>query len=229
MSEPNVVAGLSLDRLENITRHLDENYIRPGKFPGTVTLVARKGEVAWVKAQGLMDVEREKPAKRDTLFRIYSMTKPVTSIAMMQLYEQGRFLLDDPVHKYIPSWKGRRVYQSGVYPHFLTRPAATIMTIRDLFTHMSGLTYGFLFRSNVDAAYRTLKLDGSRDLTLDKLVEQLGELPLEFDPGGLELFGGYRCARLSGAEAVRQVAGRLLPGAYFRAAADEGYRVPGEG
>lgn len=183
MSEPTIVAGLSLDRLENISRHLDENYIRPGKLPGAVTLVARKGEIAWVKAQGLMDVERGKPAQRDTLFRIYSMTKPVTSLAMMQLYEQGRFLLDDPVHKYIPSWKNLRVYQSGVYPHYLTRPAATNMTIRDLFTHMSGLTYGFMFRSNVDAGYRALKLDGNKDLTLDKLIEHLAEMPLEFDPG----------------------------------------------
>lgn len=183
MAESNVVAGLSLDRLEHISRHLDENYIRPGKLPGAVTLVARKGEIAWVNAQGLMDVERNRPARRDTLYRIYSMTKPVTSIAMMQLYEQGRFLLDDPVHKYIPSWKHLGVYESGVYPNFVTRASSTTMTVRDLFTHMSGLTYGFLFRSNVDAAYRALKLDGGKDLTLDTLVESLAELPLEFEPG----------------------------------------------
>ncbi|MFL1482630.1 serine hydrolase domain-containing protein [Marinobacter sp. LN3S78] len=204
MAESNVVAGLSLDRLENISRHLDENYIRPGKLPGAVTLVARKGEVAWVNAQGMMDVERNKPARRDTLFRIYSMTKPVTSIAMMQLYEQGRFLLDDPVHKYIPSWKHLGVYDSGIYPNFVTRPAITTMTIRDLFTHMSGLTYGFLFRSNVDAAYRALKLDGGKDLTLDRLVEHLAEMPLEFDPGTAWNYSvatdvlGYLVQKLSG-------------------------------
>ncbi len=183
MSDSKCVAGLSLDRLENVARHLDENYIRPGKLPGTVTLVARHGEVAWVKAQGMMDVERGRAAQRDTVFRVYSMTKPMTSIAMMQLYEQGRFLLDDPVHKYIPSWKNLRVYKGGVYPSFLTTPATTTMTIRDLFTHTSGLTYGFLCQSNVDAAYRSLKLDGSKDLTLETLVEQLAELPLEFSPG----------------------------------------------
>ncbi|SFR53368.1 CubicO group peptidase, beta-lactamase class C family [Marinobacter daqiaonensis] len=183
MPESNVVAGLSLDRLENVTRHIEENYIRPGKLPGAVTLVARRGEIAWVKAQGMMDLERNKPAQRDTVFRIYSMTKPITSIAMMQLYEQGRFLLDDPVHRYIPSWKNLRVYASGVHPNFLTVPSTTTMTIRDLFTHMSGLTYGFLCQSNVDAAYRALKLDGGKDLTLDRLVEQLAELPLEFSPG----------------------------------------------
>src|SRR5690554_4121518 len=120
MPESNVVAGLSLTRLESISRHLEERYVRPGKFPGAVTLVARRGEIAWVNAQGLMDVERNKPARRDTVFRIYSMTKPVTSIAMMQLYEQGRFLLDDPVHRYIPSWKNLQVYDSGIYPNFIT-------------------------------------------------------------------------------------------------------------
>lgn len=183
MPQTTTVAGLSLDRLERITRHLDEHYIQPGKLPGAVTLVARHGEVVWTRAQGLMDVERNKPARRDTIFRIYSMTKPVTSIAMMQLYEQGRFLLDDPVHKYIPSWKNLSVYKAGSWPDFQTEPAAASMTIRDLLTHMSGLTYGFLERSNVDAAYRQLKLDGSGSLTLDKLIDRLAELPLEFSPG----------------------------------------------
>jgi len=183
MTELKQVAGLSADQLRNIERHLDRRYIQPGKLPGTLTLVARRGEIAYVKAQGLMDAERNKPVCRDTIFRIYSMTKPITSIAMMQLYEQGRFLLDDPVHKYIPAWKNLRVYKSGVYPNFLTTPATSIMTIRDLFTHMSGLTYGFMNRTNVDAAYRELGLDGSRNLTLEALVSQLGELPLEFSPG----------------------------------------------
>lgn len=183
MAETEQVAGLSLSQLDYINAHLERQYIEPGKLPGTLTLVARRGEIACVKAQGLMDVERDKPVSRDTIFRIYSMTKPITSIAMMQLYEQGRFLLDDPVHKYIPAWKNRRVYKSGLYPNFLTVPAATTMTIRDLFTHMSGLTYGFMNRTNVDAAYRELKLDGSSSLTLDALIERLTELPLEFSPG----------------------------------------------
>lgn len=183
MREPKTVSGLSIDRLERIPRHLDEHYIRPGKLPCAVTLVARHGQVVWSRAQGLMDRERNKPAQRDTLFRIYSMAKPVTSIAMMQLYEQGRFLLDDPVHKYIPGWKHLGVYKSGLWPGFLTEPATSTMTIRDLLTHTSGLTYGFLNRTNVDAAYRELKLDGSGTLTLDKLIDRLSELPLEFSPG----------------------------------------------
>lgn len=183
MTDSKPVAGLAPDKLANIEQHLDRCYIQPGKLPGALTLVARRGEIACVKAQGLMDVERNKPVCRDTVFRIYSMTKPITSIAMMQLYEQGRFLLDDPVHKYIPTWRNRRVYKSGVYPDFQTTPALSTMTIRDLFTHMSGLTYGFMNRTNVDAAYRELGLDGSRDLTMETLVNQLAELPLEFSPG----------------------------------------------
>ncbi|OEY67289.1 serine hydrolase domain-containing protein [Marinobacter sp. X15-166B] len=183
MTEPKPAVGLAAEQLHNIETHLNKRYIQPGKLPGALTLVARRGQIAYVHAQGLMDVERNKPVRRDTLFRIYSMTKPVTSIAMMQLYEQGRFLLDDPVHKYIPAWQNLRVYQSGVYPDFVTTPVARPMTIRDLLTHMSGLTYGFMHRTNVDAAYRELQLDGSRTLTLDTLVSQLADLPLEFSPG----------------------------------------------
>jgi len=182
MSE-HIASGLSINALERLTRHFDERYIQPGKLPGAVTLVARHGKVVWAQAQGLMDVERNRPMHRDTLFRIYSMTKPVTSIAMMQLYEQGKFLMNDPVHKYIPSWRNLRVYKSGCYPDFETEPTSRTMTIRDLMTHTSGLTYGFTERTEVDAAYRKLKLDGSSILTLDKLVNRLAELPLEFSPG----------------------------------------------
>src|SRR5690606_20814 len=93
------------------------------------------------------------------------------------------FLLDDPVHKYIPAWRDLRVYKSGVYPNFVTTPVQRPMTIRDLLTHQSGLTYGFSCQTNVDAAYRQLKLDGHMGLTLEKLVEELAHLPLEFSPG----------------------------------------------
>ncbi|HET8848399.1 MAG TPA: serine hydrolase domain-containing protein [Marinobacter sp.] len=174
---------LDTQRLNRITQHLDNRYIQPGKLPGAVTLVAQDGEVVWCQAQGLRDVERGLPMQRDTVFRIYSMTKPVTSIAMMQLYEQGKFLLNEPVHKYIPSWRNLQVYKGGRYPDFETEPVATTMTIRDLLTHTSGLTYGFTERTEVDAAYRQLKLDGSSILTLDKLVHRLADLPLEFHPG----------------------------------------------
>ncbi|MAL99135.1 MAG: serine hydrolase [Alteromonadaceae bacterium] len=183
MPHPSTIAGLSVRRLGRIEAHIENNYLATGRLPGTLTLVARRGEIAFLKAQGSMDIERNKPMARDTLFRIYSMTKPITSIAMMQLYEQGKFKLDDPVHKFIPAWRNLGVYSSGVYPEYVTTPPARAMTIHDLMTHMSGLTYGFSNRTNVDAAYRELRLDGGPQLTLERLVTQLAELPLEFSPG----------------------------------------------
>ncbi len=183
MTDLKIIEGLDTTRLARIGEHLDEAYIKPGKLPGALTLVARRGEIAYLHAQGLMDAERAKPVQRDTLFRVYSMTKPITSIALMQLYEQGRFLLDDPVHKYIPSWKNLQVYKAGIHPHFMTTPPARSMTIRDLLTHQSGLTYGFMNRTNVDAAYRALRLDGGSGLTLERLIDELSRLPLEFSPG----------------------------------------------
>ncbi|QSP96236.1 beta-lactamase family protein [Marinobacter salinisoli] len=204
MSAHDVVAGFSVQRLEQIADHLDDHYLKPGKLPCAVTLVARHGEIVWQRAQGWMDVERQRPVTDDTIFRIYSMTKPVTSIAMMQLYEQGRFQLDDPVHRYIPNWDRLAVYETGHWPDFGTRPAGTAMTIRDLMTHTSGLTYGFLEQTPVDAAYRRLKLDGSGTLTLDKLIERLADLPLEFAPGTAWNYSvstdvlGYLVQQLSG-------------------------------
>lgn len=182
-STAQVIAGLDTQRLSRIAAHIDRAYLQPGKLPGAMTLVARRGEIAYLHCQGLMDVERNKPVQRDTLFRVYSMTKPVTSIALMQLYEQGYFLLDDPVHKYIPSWSKLRVYKSGIHPQFITAAPERPMTIRDLLTHQSGLTYGFMNRTNLDAAYRSLKLDGGAGLTLERLVDELSRLPLEFSPG----------------------------------------------
>ncbi len=178
-----LIAGLDLGRLDRIAEHIQRAYLAPGKLAGTLTMVARRGQVVWCEAQGLRDVERNLPIERDTLFRIYSMTKPITSIALMQLYEQGRFLLDDPVSKYIPSWQNLRVYKAGVYPQFVTSACQRPMTVRDLLTHQSGLTYSFMNRSNVDAAYRELKLDGSGGMTLEQLVDELSRLPLEFSPG----------------------------------------------
>ncbi|MFN3582040.1 MAG: serine hydrolase domain-containing protein [Pseudomonas sp.] len=183
MPQATVIAGLDSTRLAQIGEHLQRHYIDPGKLPGALTLVARRGEIAYLQAQGLMDVERDKPVQRDTLFRIYSMTKPVTSIALMQLYEQGRFLLDDPVHKYIPAWKNLRVYKAGIHPQFMTTAPNRPMSIRDLLTHQAGLTYGFMNRTNVDAAYRELRLDGGSGHTLERLVDELSRLPLEFSPG----------------------------------------------
>jgi len=173
--------GLDSNVLPNIGNYLKKQYVESGKYVGTVTLVARKGEVAYLDTLGFMDRENKKPMQEDAIFSIYSMTKSITSIALMQLYEKSLFRLDDPVHWHIPSWKNLRVYESGVYPNFLTSRPKRPMTIRDLLSHMSGLTYDFMYKSNVDAAYRKTKVQMNGDL--NTFIETLSELPLEFSPG----------------------------------------------
>ena len=173
--------GLDSVVLENIRQYLNDTYVDDGKYVGTMTLVSRKGEVAYLDSLGFMDRENKRPMQEDTIFRIYSMSKAITSIAIMQLYEKSKFRLDDPVYWYIPSWKNLRVYQSGVYPNFLTSRPERHMTIRDLLTHMSGLTYDFMYKSNVDAAYRKTKVQQAE--TLEEFIEILSTLPLEFSPG----------------------------------------------
>jgi CubicO group peptidase (beta-lactamase class C family) len=176
--------GLSTPRLARLRTHF-QRYIDAGKLAGTLTLVARHGQIAYFEPQGHLEIEQRRPMQRDTIFRIYSMTKPITSVALMMLYEQGLFQLDDPVHKFIPAWKNLRVFVSGNYPTFITAPVERPMTMRDLLSHTSGLTYGFMERTNVDAAYRKLGVaDRTRPgATLQDMINTLAELPLEFSPG----------------------------------------------
>jgi CubicO group peptidase (beta-lactamase class C family) len=177
-------AAMSKPRLERIDRHLGEHYIEAGRFPGTQLLVYRRGKLVHTSSQGLADLERKAPVKDDTIFRIYSMTKPITSVAFMMLVEEGRVALDEPVHKYIPEWKNLGVFQAGIWPAFLTRPPSRPMLILDLMRHTSGLTYGFQQRSNVDAAYREKKIgEVEKAGTLESMIEDLAQIPLEFSPG----------------------------------------------
>jgi len=173
--------GLDSKVMGNIRDYLKEQYVEPGKYVGTLTLVARKGEIAYLDALGFMDRENKKAMQEDAIFSIYSMSKPITSIALMQLYEKSLFRLDDPIHWHIPSWRNLRVYESGLYPNFLTSRPKRHMTIRDLLSHMSGLTYDFMLRTNVDAAYRKTKLQATGDL--QAMIDTLAQLPLEFSPG----------------------------------------------
>ena len=192
------IAGMSTERLARIDALLDERYIQSGRYPGTLTVIARKGETAHCSAQGLMDVERAKPVSEDTIFRIYSMSKPITSVALMMLYEEGAFQLDDPVHKFIPSWEKLGVWVAGGFPDFVTKAPEKAMSMRDVLSHQSGLTYGFQVRNPVDAAYRELGVmergvtvlgpdrrarPGSENETLASSVEKLASLPLLFAPG----------------------------------------------
>jgi len=175
--------GFSPERLKRIERHLQAKYIDTGRIPCAQIAVARDGETAFEAVLGLADVERKAPLRPDAVFRIYSMTKPVTCVALMTLVEEGLIALDDPVAKHIPAWAGLGVYSAGVGP-FLTTPPARPMQVVDLMRHTSGLTYGFQSRTNVDAAYRKRKLaEHHGDHDLEGFIAELAKLPLEFSPG----------------------------------------------
>jgi CubicO group peptidase (beta-lactamase class C family) len=176
--------GLSAARLGRINDHL-RRYIDAGKLAGTLTLVARRGKIAYFEPQGHLEIERKRRVTPDSIFRIYSMTKPIASVGLMMLWEQGRLQLDDPVHRFIPSWRDQRVFVGGNHPAWKTTPVERPMTVRDLLSHTSGLTYGFMERTNVDAAYRKLGVADMlrRGYTTREMVEELATLPLEFSPG----------------------------------------------
>ena len=175
---------LTEKKLTYIENHIQENYIQTGRFSCGATLYYHKGEVIDGPLLGLMDIERGKHVTRDTIFRIFSMTKPITSVAFMRLYELGLVSLDDPVHKFIPSWKDLIVYQSGNLNNFFGIPPSQPMTIKHLLTHLSGLSYGIMSDTKVDQDYRTLiNLSDPNSGTLEDLIEVLSNLPLLFTPG----------------------------------------------
>jgi len=176
--------GMDSAQLARVGEHLGSRYVDPGKICGSVTLVARGGKPCYLDVRGMRDVERGTPMSEDTILRFYSMTKPITSVALMTLHERGLFSLDDPVHRFIPEWRDLRVWTGGSHPLFATEPARRAMTIRDLLMHTSGLTYDFLRASNLDAAYRKLKVGRFvQGYTLADMIAQLAQLPLEFSPG----------------------------------------------
>ena len=175
--------GFAPERLSFIDEHLQRNYLDSNRYVGTLMGIYRRGELGYVSSMGLMDREAKRPMSRDTIFRIYSMTKPITSVALMTLYEKGLFQLDDPVSEYIPSFRDFEVYQDGVIGNFKTSGLEREMTVRDLLTHQSGLTYGFMERTNVDYAYRELGIEKESQESLQEFVELLTTIPLEFSPG----------------------------------------------
>ncbi|MBR0795843.1 beta-lactamase family protein [Bradyrhizobium jicamae] len=198
-------AGMSTAALARLEAHLKTRYIDAGRFPGTQVLIYRRGKIVHSAVQGFADLERKVPVKDDTIFRIYSMTKPITSVAFMMLVEEGRVAIDEPVAKYIPEWKNLGVFAAGTAPAFLTRPPTRPMLIVDLLRHTSGLTYGFQQRSNVDAAYREKKIgEVIKAGTLDSMIEDLAKIPLEFSPGEAWNYSvstdvlGYLVGKISG-------------------------------
>lgn len=181
--------GLDAGRLERITEHLERNYIGPGKITGCQVAVARHGHVAYSRSFGSMDLERGKPTRDDTIYRIYSMTKPITSVALMTLYEQGYFQLNDPVSRYAPSWKNQRVWVSGEGEAMQTERPHRPVTFRDVLCHTAGLTYGGALpgvgvQHPIDKVYRALKIraQGGAD-TMTAFLDKLSQAPLRYQPG----------------------------------------------
>jgi CubicO group peptidase (beta-lactamase class C family) len=172
--------GMDPGRLHNIDRFIAENYIESGRFPGFTLLVSRGGEIAHLSSQG--NARDGVAMAEDTLVRIYSMSKPITSMALMSLYEEGRFKLDEPVSTFIPSWADLRVFSDGTAANYSTRFPEREMTVHDLLTHTSGLTYGFMGRHPVDSLYRRAGLDSGKH-DLEAYVEILADIPLLFSPG----------------------------------------------
>jgi CubicO group peptidase (beta-lactamase class C family) len=176
--------GLDQGRLDRIGKHF-ARYVETGRLPGWLITVSRHGKLAYVATNGQRDIEAGLPVEPDTLWRIYSMTKPITSVAAMMLYEEGGFQLTDPVSRYIPSFANTRVFTGGSDIAFTTEPVTEPMRIWHLLTHTSGLTYGFHRSHPVDAIYRARGFEwGSpRDTDLAGICDLFADMPLLFQPG----------------------------------------------
>ncbi len=173
--------GMSSERLNRINTRMQE-YVDNKQAPGFITLVARKGQIIHHAICGHRDVEQQLPLEDDTIFRIYSMTKPITSIALMQLYEQGKFQLLDPVAKYIPEFGKTKVFNGmGILGQELVEQD-TPMTIQQLLTHTAGLSYGFFYDDPIEEMYRQ-SIFRRGDVTLEEKIKGMASIPLKFQPG----------------------------------------------
>ncbi|MFZ9384971.1 MAG: serine hydrolase domain-containing protein [Ilumatobacteraceae bacterium] len=176
--------GLSPDRLGRIDRHFAQ-YIDKGLLTGYQLVIARDGKVAFTSTQGLADREANRPVADDTIWRIFSMTKPITAVAAMILWEEGRFELHDPVAKFVPEFAETKVWRGGTWVRPVLEPLSEPMEMWHLFTHTAGLTYGFMYQHPVDELYRKAGMEWGfpRDLDLAGLCSLLARQPLLFQPG----------------------------------------------
>ncbi|HVH81525.1 MAG TPA: serine hydrolase domain-containing protein [Stellaceae bacterium] len=211
MAKPETV-GMSSARLKRLDEVMKRRYVDGGYLPGLLTYVYRKGQLVHTGMCGQMDIERGKAMREDAIFRIYSMSKPITAVALMILVEEGLIGLDDMVATHIPEWKDLAVYASGLPTlladapaSYMTTPVQRPMKVVDLATHTSGLTYGFMMRTAVDAAYRRAKIaDRQTEGGLAGMIDQLAKIPLDFSPGTAWNYSvaidvlGYLVEKLSG-------------------------------
>ena len=181
--------GLDEQRLQRIDSHF-KRYVDDGRLPGWQVMVSRHGRVAHLSSYGLADKEAGKPVEPDTIWRIYSMTKPVTSVAAMMLWERGLFELTDPISKWLPEFAEPRVFAGGSAAKPSTVPATEPIRVWHLLTHTAGLTYGFHHVHVTDELYRNagFEFGNPRGFDLAQCVEAWAQLPLAFQPGSEWLY-----------------------------------------
>jgi CubicO group peptidase (beta-lactamase class C family) len=220
--------GMSSTRLGNVTR-LVQRYIDERKLPGAISLVARRGKLVHFETYGSMDDERHKPVQSNTVFRFYSMTKPIVSVGLMMLYEEGLFQLEDPASKFIPEFKNLKVFAGGTPDDFQTGDPSREMTIRDLLMHTSGLIARDA-GNTVGALYRRAGIKGlDSDFPLADLPRRLADIPLQVDPGSQWIYGistdvvGLLCEIISGMPLDRYLSERILDPLGM---VDTGFSVP---
>ena len=191
--------GFSSDRLDNITEFMNRK-VADGTMVGGMGLIARGGKVIYEQTYGMADREAERVMEEDAIYRIYSMTKPITGVALMILYEEGKFRLNDPIAMYMPEFANLEVAMSTAGTNIIsdgttsrtvgkgddsligqTRKPTRRPTVRDLMTHTAGMTYGIFGNTEVDKMYREAGLLG--DMTLEAFTKALGQIPLQYDPG----------------------------------------------
>ncbi|MEM8920026.1 MAG: serine hydrolase domain-containing protein [Pseudomonadota bacterium] len=175
--------GMNKARLDAIPEYFQTRYIDQNKFHCAATLVARGGEIVHEAYRGATELGGGDPIGPDTIFRIYSMTKPITSVAAMMLLEEGDLRLDHEVSRFIPEFADVEVWESGSENNFKTRKPDRPILVRDALTHTSGVTYPFLFQHEVDAAYRSQQIGLRADETLEEMCRRLASMPLLFSPG----------------------------------------------
>ncbi len=189
--------GMSSERLARIDRHFQQ-YVDDGRLPGWQIVVARHGNVVHHSTYGHRNIEEGLPVEDDTIWRIYSMTKPLTSVLALQLWEEGAFELNDPVHRYIPAFKDTKVWRAGSVNSPVLDPITEQLRLWQLFAHTSGLTYGFMYNHPVDELYRRAGFEWGlpKDTDLAGMCDVLAGLPLLFQPGtewnysmGLDVLG----------------------------------------
>lgn len=180
-TEPGEV-GLNADALRAIPSYFQENYIDTGKLPCVATMISRGGEIALEDYSGHTTMGGSERINHETIFRIYSMTKPVTSLAAMMLFERGELRLDHDVSRYIPAFADAMVWAGGTPDDYTTRKPDREIRVLDLFTHTSGITYGFLMQNETDAVYRKAKIGHPHETLLEQ-AERIAGLPLDFSPG----------------------------------------------